>query len=131
MHAHDQFTHTSRAITVISKFNASLVSQNFCGKTILKRGNFLSKVILNDEDILIPQDVKKNRNCSFNFFSGVTALKAFCQTAEGVSNCPCRYKGINGVLLNCYRCEGQLRHYTGKKTAYSQKISTMLFQTMI
>ena len=35
--------------------------------------------------------------CGRMFFSGITALIAFNRNAKGISDGPCRYKGVNGI----------------------------------
>ena len=49
-----------------------------------------------DHEFLILHGVKKSDFLYTQVLSGITALTAFNRNAKGV---PCRYKGVNGVLL--------------------------------
>ena len=64
-----------------------------------KLRNPLSKNVLIKHEFLI---LHVMRNLDFlwtHVFSGTTALTAFNRNAKGVNGVLCRYKGVNGVLL--------------------------------
>ena len=52
-----------------------------------------------DHEFLILQGVRKSDFLYTQVFSGITALTAFNRNANGVNGVPCRYKGVNGVML--------------------------------
>ena len=52
-----------------------------------------------DHEFLILHGVRKSDFFETQVFSGITALTAFNRNANGVNGVPCRYKGVNGVLL--------------------------------
>ena len=79
------------------RFQAPSVSPQLRGNVALKASQpFVGEILINHE-FLILHDVRKR---FFNaLFSGVTALTALNRYAGGVNGGPCRYKGVNGVLL--------------------------------
>ena len=52
-----------------------------------------------DHEFLILHGVRKSDFLKTQVFSGITALTAINRNAKGVNGVPCRYKGVNGVLL--------------------------------
>ena len=52
-----------------------------------------------DHEFLNLHGVRKSEFLLTDFLSGITALTALNWNANGVNDVPCRYKGVNGVLL--------------------------------
>ena len=78
---------------------------------------------VDNHDFLVLQDKRISDFSQTRFLSGIAALTAFNRNASGVNGSSCRYKGVEGIVVEYLRRYWSLRGYTSKLVAYSQQSS--------